>query len=145
MSGHHHRSVLSQTHKPFKGGRHASKGSLKAASKGRMDSTTSSLERPHKVAGALPSAADRRNAAKQHQRQKREGLLQATRIFSRSTGKGGAGAKDNAPRVVVFASLSRDVDAWKAVQELEAEGEEQGVKALNGGTKEAKGRMCELE
>src|SRR5690349_4430783 len=116
MSHHHRASSLRQSNKPFKS-KHATKTSLREASKGRSAGEASSNSRisSHK-ASPLSAAGNesgsrqhRRNHAKQTQRSKRNALIQSNRIFSAASstsreGKDGlsngfAGAGAGAPRI----------------------------------------------
>ena len=95
----------SQQNKAFKS-KHATKGSMKEAAKGR-------LSRPSPKASATASGAqlrlNRRNQAKQAQVQKRQALVSATRVFS---------GADGAPRIVAIVPLSGDVDAREVARAL---------------------------
>lgn len=121
-------------------------------STGRQDSTTSRASShkssPLSASNTQGSSQARRNAAKQMQLQKRAALVQASRVFNGSpnvaagpamTGaaklglSSGAGlGKGGAPRIVVVATLTEDLDAWDAVRQFEAEGEDGGVKPVAG-------------
>ncbi|KAI0075767.1 ribosome biogenesis protein tsr1 [Panus rudis PR-1116 ss-1] len=95
---HQHRPTLKQQNKPFKS-RHATKGSLKEAAKGRL-----SKQSPQAVSTANAASqlrANRRNQSKQVQATKRQALVSATRIFS---------GADGAPRIVAIIPLTEDVD-----------------------------------
>ncbi|UZJ55097.1 hypothetical protein CBS101457_004417 [Exobasidium rhododendri] len=182
MSGHHHRSTLKQKNKTFKS-RHASKGTLKQAAKGkswgtigrayarnehlltpvflfssgRQESTTSKASShkssPLSLHNAAGSAQTRRNFAKQQQMQKRAALVQANRVFQGTNGSStdvkdaltlhinsGTGlgkgisssSSGGAPRIVVVCTLTQDVDSWDAIKQLQDEGEEGGVRAVEG-------------
>ncbi|PWN41016.1 DUF663-domain-containing protein [Ceraceosorus guamensis] len=148
QQGHHHRSVLKQKHKAF-GRRHASKGELKARAKGRTGSeagigtTTRSVKQSPFSAGSSGArtgqhAKDvRKRRAKDVADNKRRALIEAKRMFSGPKG---------APRTVVFASLSHDVDAWQCIKQLEAvAGEEDDLKAIGEGAHSAQRRMVEYD
>lgn len=116
---------------------------------GRQESTTSRAS-SHKSSplsshNALGSGVARRNHAKQIQLQKKAALVQASRLFQNGSngnvtingvngintglGKGlTSSSSGGAPRIVVVCTLSQDVSSWDAVQEMEDEGEEGGVK-----------------
>lgn len=144
---HHHRSTLKQKNKSFKS-RHASKGSIKTAAKGRQESVTSRAS-SHKSSplsshNSVGNAQARRNHAKQMQLQKRQALIDANRIFRSANGStdvnagtglghglSSSGAK-GAPRIVVVCALTQDVDAWSSIASLEQLGEEGGVRAVSG-------------
>ncbi|CAL1706457.1 unnamed protein product [Somion occarium] len=95
---HHHRPTLKQQNKPFKS-KHASKGSLKEAAKGRLANTTPKQLSATSTASQLRQ--NRRNQLKQAQTHKRHALVSATRIFN---------GVDGAPRVVAIVPLTQDVD-----------------------------------
>lgn len=146
---HHHRSTLKQKNKSYKS-RHASKGSIKTAAKGRQESVTSRVSShkssPLSLHNAAGSAQARRNHAKQVQLQKRQAIVDANRIFRNNGHTGSNQAANNsglanglagsssggAPRIVVVCSLTQDVDSWSAIEALEKEGEEGGVKPVAG-------------
>lgn len=102
-AAHHHRSTLKQQNKPFKS-KHATKGSLKEAAKGRL-----SRQSP-KANSALGTAAhtrlNRRNNSKQAQVKKRQSLVSATRIFN---------GVDGAPRIVAVIPLTEDANSRAVV------------------------------
>ncbi|KAJ3026238.1 UNVERIFIED_CONTAM: hypothetical protein HDU68_005969 [Siphonaria sp. JEL0065] len=105
MSGqaHHHRSTQKSGNKGFKS-KHASKGSLKAQNKGKVNR--------NKVTGASTAAqkrVDRRNASKIEQKKKRADLMMATRLFS---------GPNAPPKVVAIVPLCPDVDAFKVIKDL---------------------------
>ncbi|RPD57519.1 ribosome biogenesis protein tsr1 [Lentinus tigrinus ALCF2SS1-7] len=105
-AGHHHRASLKQKNKPFKS-KHASKGSLKEAAKGRIQ-----RESPKASPGSHTAAQlriNRRNNAKQAQIKKRQSLISATRIFS---------GPDGAPRIVAVIPLTEDVKALDVTAKL---------------------------
>ncbi|KAJ3401501.1 hypothetical protein HDV05_000421, partial [Chytridiales sp. JEL 0842] len=100
---HHHRSSLKQSNKPFKS-KHASKGSLKASSKGKVE------RGPVKsVKQRNSTKADRRNAAKLEQQKKREELRELTRLFT------GPSAP---PKIVAVVPLCPDVDPIQVIKDL---------------------------
>ncbi|RKP08921.1 hypothetical protein THASP1DRAFT_23173 [Thamnocephalis sphaerospora] len=99
----HHRASLKQANKPFKS-RHASKGTLRERSKGRVHRQS--------VKGAAmrkQSRQDRRNTAQLDQKKKRETLLALNRLF---TGRNGV------PKIVAVIPLCPDVSATRFVQML---------------------------
>ncbi|KAJ3070278.1 hypothetical protein HDU98_006694, partial [Podochytrium sp. JEL0797] len=104
MSGqaHHHRSSKSGN-KGFKT-KHASKGSLKAAAKGKVP-----LDRVKGGGVATQKRVDRRNAAKMLQLKKRAKTTNNTRLFS------GASAP---PKVVAVVPLCPDVSASDAIRDI---------------------------
>ncbi|RDX42724.1 ribosome biogenesis protein tsr1 [Lentinus brumalis] len=121
-TGHHHRPTLKQKNKAFKS-KHASKGSLKEAAKGRTH-----RESPKANAGSHTAAQlrlNRRNNAKQAQLKKRQSLISATRIF---------GGTDGAPRIVAVVPLTEDVKARdvtaRLAQSIDGTLEEDGVSGL---------------
>ncbi|CAE7217809.1 unnamed protein product [Rhizoctonia solani] len=99
MSGHHHRPTLKQQNKPFKS-KHASKGSLKAAAKGRVGNSPKA--QPLTSAALAQTKLNRKNAAKQNQIKKRAGLADEGKIFH---------GPNAAPRIVAVVPLCPDVSA----------------------------------
>ncbi|KAK7692378.1 hypothetical protein QCA50_004003 [Cerrena zonata] len=99
QSAHHHRPTLKQQNKSFKS-KHATKGSLKEAAKGRLGNKS-----PKQLSASATSASqlrqNRRNQAKQTQLHKRQALVSATRIFN---------GTDGAPRIVAIVPLTNDID-----------------------------------
>ncbi|KXS09926.1 DUF663-domain-containing protein [Gonapodya prolifera JEL478] len=116
--GHQHRaSGLRQQNKKFKS-KHASKGSLREKSKGKIErplhhrSHISSVSSKASVSSAQSSAkADRRNAAKVHQRSKRQSLVAQNRVFAPEWDK-----KSGAPKIVAVVPLCPDVNATHVVE-----------------------------
>ncbi|KAF2634990.1 DUF663-domain-containing protein [Massarina eburnea CBS 473.64] len=103
---HHHRSTTKQSQKSFKS-RHATKGSLKELSKGKVESLErGSRKTPHQQ---VLSKFDRRNRAKQLRTNKDNEHAKATNVFV---------GKDGAPRVVAVIPLCKDVSAAGAVRSL---------------------------
>ncbi|KAL5034074.1 hypothetical protein BDV3_003673 [Batrachochytrium dendrobatidis] len=96
-----HRSSLKQSNKPFKS-KHASKGALKALSKGKTEHSKSVKSR-NSVAS---HKADRRNTAKIEQRKKQLDVLSNSRMFQ------GLYAT---PKIIAVIPLCADVDAHTAV------------------------------
>ncbi|KZT57541.1 ribosome biogenesis protein tsr1 [Calocera cornea HHB12733] len=90
---HHHRATLKQQNKPFKS-KHSTKGAIKTAAKGRT------VRQHGKSTNASSAAAqlkqNRKNAARQIQKNKRSELISATRLFS---------GRDGAARVVAVVPL----------------------------------------
>ncbi|TDZ23477.1 Ribosome biogenesis protein tsr1 [Colletotrichum orbiculare MAFF 240422] len=105
---HSHRPTTKQTHKAFKSGKHASKGALRDAAKGRLGGEKGQRKTPHQN---VMSKFDRRNQAKQRQLAKRKEHLEETSIFN---------GRDGAPRVVAVVPLCPDGDAAEAVKQLNA-------------------------
>ncbi|KAF4620522.1 hypothetical protein D9613_000299 [Agrocybe pediades] len=103
---HHHRPTLKQQNKPFKS-KHATKGSLKEAAKGKI--ARQSPKASPASSAAAQSRLNRRNNAKQAQATKRNALISATRIFS---------GVDGAPRIVAVIPLTYDVSAKSTVKSL---------------------------
>ncbi|KAF8160681.1 ribosome biogenesis protein tsr1 [Crassisporium funariophilum] len=106
VEAHHHRATLKQSNKSFKS-KHASKGSLKDAAKGRI-ARQSPKASPTSSATAQ-SRLNRRNNAKQVQVTKRNALVSATRIFN---------GVDGAPRIVAVIPLTEDVSTKATVSSL---------------------------
>ncbi|EST09170.1 Ribosome biogenesis protein BMS1/TSR1, C-terminal [Kalmanozyma brasiliensis GHG001] len=166
MPHHHRASSLRQSNKAFKS-KHATKTSLREASKGRSASDVSSTSRlashkasPLSAAGnETGSRQHRRNHAKQAQRSKRSALVQSNRIFSAASSssregkdglsKGFAGAGAGAPRICAVVDLAEDGDSWEAVRRIQEEGIDGGVQPVAGRSVEealAQGLpYCELE
>ncbi|KAJ2450358.1 ribosome biogenesis protein tsr1 [Coemansia sp. RSA 2336] len=99
----HHRSTLKQKHKPFKR-RFATKNSLRDKSKGRTQraSIKGKVQRKH-------TRADRRNAVRTEQRNKREQILMSTRIFS---------GRYRAPKIVAVIPLCSNTNTQSLVKSL---------------------------
>lgn len=113
--GHHsHRPTQKQTNKSFKS-KHASKGSLKDASKGRTHRPANNLKSHPKHTNAMISAANhrvnRKNHAKQMQAKKEAELESLARLFTRK-------GSDKVQRVVAVMPMTDDVDPEKVVQQL---------------------------
>lgn len=120
---------------------------------------------------ASGSRTQRRNAAKQAQLSKRAALVASTRVFGAGvtakgaaaqaggiSGNSGAGAGlgkgiartgGGAPRICAVIDLAEDGDSWEAVRMLQEEGEEGGIRPVEGCSVEQarkEGRAwCELE
>ncbi|KAF8197913.1 ribosome biogenesis protein tsr1 [Pholiota molesta] len=103
---HSHRPTLKQQNKPFKS-KHASKGSLKDAAKGRI--ARSSPKASPSSNSAAQTRLNRRNNAKQAQLAKRSALVSATRVFN---------GVDGAPRIVAVIPLTPDVSTKTVVSSL---------------------------
>ncbi|KAI9341547.1 hypothetical protein DFJ73DRAFT_843633 [Zopfochytrium polystomum] len=102
---HHHRSSLKQNNKAFKS-RHASKGSIKAKNKGRVEKSPKATS----ISNSLSSKkADRRNAAKIEQAKKRSELASNIRLFT---------GPNAPPKVVAVVPLCPDVDPLQVVVDL---------------------------
>ncbi|KAJ9474379.1 Ribosome biogenesis protein TSR1 [Pseudozyma hubeiensis] len=166
MPHHHRASSLRQTNKSFKS-KHATKTTLREASKGRSASDVSNTSRlaSHKSSPLSASGNEagsrqhRRNHAKQAQRSKRNALIQSNRVFSASSSssregkdglsKGFAGAGAGAPRICAVVDLAEDGDSWEAVRRIQEEGIDGGVQPVSGRSVDealAQGLpYCELE
>ncbi|SPO24200.1 related to TSR1 - protein involved in 20S rRNA accumulation [Ustilago trichophora] len=167
MPHHHRASSLRQSNKSFKS-KHATKTTLREASKGRSASDVSSTSRlsSHKASplsasgNEVGSRQHRRNYAKQAQRSKRNALIQSNRVFSVASSaasregkdglsKGFAGAGAGAPRICAVVDLAEDGDSWEAVRRIQEEGVEGGVQPVAGRSVEDALReglpYCELE
>lgn len=103
---HHHRPTLKQQNKPFKS-KHASKGSLKDAAKGRI--ARELLKSSPTSNAAAQARSNRRNHAKQSQIKKRNSLISSTRIFN---------GVDGAPRIVAVIPLTEDVSTRNVIAAL---------------------------
>ncbi|KEP50919.1 ribosome biogenesis TSR1-like protein [Rhizoctonia solani 123E] len=111
MSGHRHRPTLKQQNKSFKS-KHASKGSLKAAAKGRVGGSPKT--QPLASAALAQTKLNRKNAAKQNQIKKRAELADEGKIFH---------GPNAAPRIVAVVPLCPDVSAQQtALQVVKAFG-----------------------
>ncbi|ORX57411.1 DUF663-domain-containing protein [Hesseltinella vesiculosa] len=101
---HRHRAgSMHQSNKPFKS-RHASKGTLKEKSKGKVNRA------PIKQSGLkTQSKTDRRHAAKMLQQKKRDEVTRMHRIFEGRTG---------APKIVPILNLCPDSDSDRAIAGL---------------------------
>ncbi|CAE6385373.1 unnamed protein product [Rhizoctonia solani] len=106
MSGHHHRPTLKQQNKPFKS-KHASKGSLKAAAKGRVGGSPKA--QPLTSAALAQTKLNRKNAAKQNQIKKRAELADEGKIFH---------GPNSAPRIVAVVPLCPDVSAQQTTLQI---------------------------
>lgn len=166
MPHHHRASSLRQSNKAFKS-KHATKTTLREASKGRSASDVSNTSRlnSHKASPLSASGNEagsrqhRRNHAKQAQRWKRNALIQSNRVFSASSSssregkdglsKGLAGAGAGAPRICAVVDLAEDGDPWEAVRRIQEEGIQGGVQPVAGrSVQEALAQSlpyCELE
>ncbi|KAK3345420.1 hypothetical protein B0H65DRAFT_466585 [Neurospora tetraspora] len=107
VSGHSHRPTTKTSNKSFKS-RHATKGSLRNAAKGKVAEERGVRKTPHQQ---VMSKFDRRNRNKQLQLQKHKEHLQETSIFA---------GKDGAPRNVAVIPLCSDGDAVEAIKSLNA-------------------------
>ena len=102
---HRHRpGSLHQSNKPFKS-RHATKGALKEASKGKVNRASI------KQSGGMKtlSKADRRHAAKILQQKKREEITRMSRIFE---------GRQGAPKIVPVLPLCPDSEVHTAIAAL---------------------------
>ncbi|TFK44273.1 ribosome biogenesis protein tsr1 [Crucibulum laeve] len=106
VEAHHHRPTLKQQNKGFKS-KHATKGSLKEAAKGRI--ARQSPKASPTSNSAAQSRLSRRNNAKQAQAKKRDALVSATRVFN---------GVDGAPRIVAVIPLTADVSTKGTVLSL---------------------------
>ncbi|KAL0640807.1 ribosome biogenesis protein tsr1 [Maublancomyces gigas] len=104
---HHHRPTAKASNKSFKS-RHATKSSLKARSKGRIEDLDNVRKSPHQT---MMSKLGRRNKARQVQANKHKELIKETRIFD---------GRKGAPRIVAVVPLCEDGDAAAAVRELQS-------------------------
>ncbi|KAI9021947.1 hypothetical protein DFJ74DRAFT_671178 [Hyaloraphidium curvatum] len=104
----HHRPTLKQTNRSFKS-RHATKGSIKAKNKGKVERT----DVVSRTKSSRSTKADRRNAAKLEQKKKRELLTQENRFFQ------GASAP---PKLVAVVPLCPDVSTEVVVEHLAKSG-----------------------
>lgn len=106
--GHHHRSTTKADHKPFKS-KHASKGALKDAAKGKVEREDRGKRRtPHQQ---VMSKLVRRNQAKQARINHKARKEQENDIFK---------GNDGAPKHVAIVPLSKDVDVRRAINEINA-------------------------
>ncbi|KAL2259489.1 hypothetical protein VTK26DRAFT_6830 [Humicola hyalothermophila] len=103
--GHSHRPTTKVSHKPFKS-RKATKGQIRDAAKGRIQSEKGQRKTPHQQ---VMSKLDRRNQAKQRQLEKAREHQKETSIFA---------GRDGAPRNVAVIPLCADTDAAAAIQAL---------------------------
>ncbi|KAG8688091.1 hypothetical protein FRC09_013108 [Ceratobasidium sp. 395] len=111
MSTHSHRPTLKQQNKPFKS-KHATKGSLKEAAKGRIGNSPKSNTASN--VALAQTKLNRKNAAKQLLTKKRAGLADEGKIFH---------GPNAAPRIVAVVPLSPDVSSRQvAIQIVEALG-----------------------
>ncbi|KAI7898168.1 uncharacterized protein BX663DRAFT_525916 [Cokeromyces recurvatus] len=102
---HRHRPGSShQSNKPFKS-RHATKGALKEASKGKINRM--SVKQAN--AGKIVSKTDRRHAAKILQQKKREEITRISRLFE---------GRQGAPKIVPVLPLCPDSDVESAIEAL---------------------------
>ncbi|KAI8807558.1 hypothetical protein BJ742DRAFT_310548 [Cladochytrium replicatum] len=97
---HQHRSTLKQQNKQFKS-RHATKGSIKDKSKGKVESQTLSIKNAAKV-----TKAGRKNQSKMMQQRRKQELVEANRLFH------------NAPKIVAMIPLCPDIDVASAISAL---------------------------
>lgn len=104
--GHLHRGTLKKDHKPFKS-KHATKGSLKAANKGKVEKSGPGASKQIKVASKL----QRKNTA----RQLKEHKILTTKA-ARSLFEGALAAE----RVVVVIALTNDLDPSEIAARLVA-------------------------
>ncbi|KAJ3192464.1 hypothetical protein HK101_006525 [Irineochytrium annulatum] len=98
-----HRKTLKKDNKAFKS-KHATKGSIKAKNKGKGERVSIKSN-----AGKGSSKADRRNAAKLHQKKKREEVLANARLFTGSSAP---------PKIVAIVPLCPDVESVDVVSAL---------------------------
>ncbi|KAF2830255.1 DUF663-domain-containing protein [Ophiobolus disseminans] len=110
VQSHHHRSTTKHSKKGFKA-RHATKGSLKEQSKGKVELLSferGSRKTPHQQ---VMSKFDRRNRAKQIRLNKDSEHAKAGNVFA---------GKDGAPRVVALVPLCADISTAAAVRSFNA-------------------------
>ncbi|OJJ47162.1 hypothetical protein ASPZODRAFT_95936 [Penicilliopsis zonata CBS 506.65] len=106
QAAHHHRSTTKTSHKAFKS-KHATKGALKEAHKGKVENHERGIRKtPHQQ---LKSKLDRRNQARQKQQLKHQEKAQATSIFAGQNG---------APRHVAIVPLTPDIDVASVISSL---------------------------
>ncbi|CEP23513.1 TSR1 [Cyberlindnera jadinii] len=103
MAGHSHRSTVKNGHKPFKS-KHASKGSIKARYKGKIEKT-SSVQKVKKGHSKL----ERKNLARQLRDQKILQTSESRKLFEGSNG---------AEKIITVIPLTEDVSAESIVNEL---------------------------
>ncbi|KAJ4483956.1 hypothetical protein J3R30DRAFT_3838958 [Lentinula aciculospora] len=121
---HHHRPTLKQSNKSFKS-KHASKGSLKDAQKGKAPRSSPKLHSTTSHDSAQ-LRLNRRNAAKQAQSAKRQSTVDSRRLFN-----------SGAPRIVAVVSLTSDINPKSCVEQLASvlreniEGEGETTSKLN--------------
>jgi pre-rRNA-processing protein TSR1 len=103
MAGHSHRSAVKNGHKPFKS-KHASKGSIKARTKGKVEKETSSqkLKKGN-------SKLERKNLSKQLREQKIIQTAESRKLFEGSNG---------AEKIITVIPLTNDVSAEVIVNSL---------------------------
>ncbi|KAL9557881.1 hypothetical protein MBANPS3_001190 [Mucor bainieri] len=102
---HRHRAGSShQSNKPFKS-RHASKGALREASKGKIN--RNAVKQGNNV--KTVSKADRRHAAKILQQKKREDITRISRIFE---------GRHGAPKIIPVLPLCPDSDVEAAIEAI---------------------------
>ncbi|KAG1083033.1 hypothetical protein G6F42_022361 [Rhizopus arrhizus] len=102
---HRHRAGSShQSNKPFKS-RHASKGALREASKGKIN--RNAVKQGNNV--KTVSKADRRHAAKIIQQKKREDITRISRIFE---------GRQGAPKIIPVLPLCPDSDVESAIEAI---------------------------
>ncbi|KNE73224.1 hypothetical protein AMAG_17410 [Allomyces macrogynus ATCC 38327] len=108
--GHSHRSTLKQSNKPFKGG-HASKRTLKNKAKGKVERGPGQSQRASVKAHPTSeeAKANRRNAAKLAQQNKRAEHLAMTRMFQGRSG---------CPKMAAVVPLCPDADLDAALAAL---------------------------
>lgn len=105
MSEHRHRAGSShQSNKPFKS-RHATKGALREASKGKINRT--SVKQANNI--KTVSKHDRRHAAKVLQQKKREDITRISRLFE---------GRQGAPKIVPVLPLCPDSQVEAAINSL---------------------------
>ncbi|PRT53347.1 Ribosome biogenesis protein TSR1 [Wickerhamiella sorbophila] len=98
-----HRETLKKKQKGFKS-RHATKGSIRTANKGRIDKGGATGPK-HNVR----TKQDRKNIAKQIQANKRETIAEKLKIFE---------TKNGVPRNVAFVPLTPDIDRSKVLSQF---------------------------
>lgn len=103
MAGHSHRSTVKNGHKPFKS-KHASKGSIKARYKGKIEKT-SSVQKVKKGHSKL----ERKNLARQLRDQKILQTSESRKLFEGSNG---------AEKIITVIPLTEDVSAESIVNGL---------------------------
>ncbi|KAI7872517.1 hypothetical protein BDF14DRAFT_1754280 [Spinellus fusiger] len=106
MGEHRHRpGSMHQSNKPFKS-RHATKSSIREATKGKVDRTTA---KQSTAASKVTSRLDRRNTARTLQQTKREEITRTKRLFE---------GRHGAPKIVPVLPLCPDSDVEGAIASL---------------------------
>lgn len=123
MAGHHHRSTNKNSHKAFKS-RHATKNETRNASKGKTNKSTDSSSIKASQTPYISNKADRKNAARLAQLNKRTVLTTSNRLFS-----GG----NAAPKIVTIVQLTTNISVTNVIERLS---EHAGAKKISMNTYE---------